>query len=118
MLGFKSKDEAIKAYLGQYDSEMFLGPVSTYSIDEFHKVLKQSWGKKIPSKEAEHEHWHGFDLDGTLAKDDGWKGKDYIGDPIEKTREAKINIVRFISEYFIGYGLGFNNSCTKTFLKA
>lgn len=95
MLGFKSKDDAIKAYLRQYDSEMFLGPVSTYSIDEFHKVLKQSWGKKIPSKEAEHEHWHGFDLDGTLAKDDGWKGKDYIGDPIEKTRER---IQKLLSE--------------------
>jgi hypothetical protein len=95
MLGFKSKDDAIKAYLGQYDSEMFLGPVSTYSIDEFHNVLKQSWGKKIPSKEAKHEHWHGFDLDGTLAKDDGWKGKDYIGDPIEKTRER---IQKLLSE--------------------
>jgi hypothetical protein len=95
MLGFKSKDEAIKAYMGQYDSEMFLGPVSTYSIDEFHKVLKRSWGKKIPSKESEHEHWHGFDLDGTLAKDDGWKGKDYIGAPIEKTRER---IQKLLSE--------------------
>lgn len=26
--------------------------------------------------------WYGFDLDGTLAKYDGWKGIDHIGDPI------------------------------------
>lgn len=28
------------------------------------------------------EGWIGFDLDGTLAKYDGWKGFDHIGDPI------------------------------------
>lgn len=27
--------------------------------------------------------WIGFDLDGTLAKYDGWKGLDHIGDPVE-----------------------------------
>lgn len=26
--------------------------------------------------------WIGFDLDGTLAKYDGWKGVDHIGEPI------------------------------------
>jgi hypothetical protein len=26
--------------------------------------------------------WVGFDLDGTLAKYDGWKGIDYVGEPI------------------------------------
>jgi hypothetical protein len=29
------------------------------------------------------EGWYGFDLDGTLAKYDGWKGIDHIGDPIK-----------------------------------
>lgn len=29
--------------------------------------------------------WYGFDLDGTLAIDDGWKGVDYIGEPIAET---------------------------------
>ena len=29
------------------------------------------------------EKWVGFDLDGTLAKYDGWKGIDHIGDPIK-----------------------------------
>ena len=27
--------------------------------------------------------WYGFDLDGTLAKYDGWKGIDHIGEPVE-----------------------------------
>jgi len=29
------------------------------------------------------EGWYGFDLDGTLAKYDGWKGLDNIGEPIK-----------------------------------
>lgn len=29
------------------------------------------------------EGWYGFDLDGTLAKYDGWKGIDHIGEPVE-----------------------------------
>ena len=29
------------------------------------------------------EGWIGFDLDGTLAKYDGWQGLDHIGEPIE-----------------------------------
>lgn len=29
------------------------------------------------------EGWYGFDLDGTLAKYDGWKGIDNIGEPIK-----------------------------------
>ena len=86
MLGFNTKDEAIKAYLEQYDSSRFLGPVSTFSLPQFKRVLKNSWGKKLPYKNGKHEHWHGFDLDGTLAKDDGWKGIKHIGDPVEKTR--------------------------------
>lgn len=27
--------------------------------------------------------WYGFDLDGTLAKYDGWKGFDHIGEPVK-----------------------------------
>ena len=29
-----------------------------------------------------NEGWIGVDLDGTLAKYDGWKGVDHIGDPV------------------------------------
>ena len=32
---------------------------------------------------VEGKGWYGFDLDGTLAKYDGWKGIDHIGEPIE-----------------------------------
>ena len=32
---------------------------------------------------SNEEEWVGFDLDGTLAKYDGWKGIDHIGEPVE-----------------------------------
>lgn len=32
---------------------------------------------------ASGQGWYGFDLDGTLAKYDGWKGIDHIGEPIK-----------------------------------
>lgn len=32
---------------------------------------------------VEGKGWYGFDLDGTLAKYDGWRGIDHIGEPIE-----------------------------------
>lgn len=32
---------------------------------------------------VEGNGWYGFDLDGTLAKYDGWKGIDHIGEPVE-----------------------------------
>lgn len=31
---------------------------------------------------SSQDEWIGFDLDGTLAKYDGWKGIDHIGDPV------------------------------------
>lgn len=36
-------------------------------------------------KQAESSKWIGFDLDGTLAEYDGWKGIEHIGDPIKST---------------------------------
>lgn len=87
MLGFESKEAAIEAYLKHYDSPRFLGPVSTYTLPEFKTALKNSTGKKLPYVVKKHEHWTGVDLDGTLAKDDGWKGKDHIGEPVERMRE-------------------------------
>ena len=32
---------------------------------------------------SNEEEWVGFDLDGTLAKYDGWNGIDHIGEPVE-----------------------------------
>jgi hypothetical protein len=38
----------------------------------------------------EHRGWIGVDLDGTLAKYDGWKGPEHIGDPVpEMVRKVK-----------------------------
>ena len=85
MLGFDSKDDAVAAYLRQYDSKRFLGPVSTYTIDEFKAALKRSFGKKLPNKKPKFEHWYGYDFDGTMVKDEGWKGKEHAGEPIQKT---------------------------------
>lgn len=56
MLGFNYRDDAIKAYGDQYDSPLFLGPVSTYTVDEFKKHLKASWGKKLPYNRLEKAH--------------------------------------------------------------
>jgi hypothetical protein len=54
MLCFKSKKTAIAAYKTSYDRpELFLGPVSTYTVKDFKKVLKKSFGKKIPVKIGE-----------------------------------------------------------------
>lgn len=33
---------------------------------------------------SDEEEWVGFDLDGTLAKYDGWKGIEHIGEPVER----------------------------------
>lgn len=39
--------------------------------------------KKHDTHGSNEEEWVGFDLDGTLAKYDGWKGIDHIGEPVE-----------------------------------
>jgi len=52
MLGFSSKEDAIKAYNAQYDHPGFLGPVSTYTLEEFKGMLKGDV-KKIPFKRLE-----------------------------------------------------------------
>ena len=38
---------------------------------------------------VEGKGWYGFDLDGTLAKYDGWKGIDHIGEPVKPSRTAR-----------------------------
>ena len=35
--------------------------------------------------DPDNQEWIAFDLDGTTAKYDGWKGIEHIGEPIEKT---------------------------------
>ena len=47
--------------------------------------------------------WYGFDLDGTLAKYDGWKGIDHIGEPVKpmvdliKRMHAEGRIVKILT---------------------
>lgn len=43
MIGFSSLEEAKEAYLSQYDSELFLGPITTMSIEEFKRELEISF---------------------------------------------------------------------------
>ena len=35
--------------------------------------------------------WIGVDLDGTLAQYDGWKGDDYIGEPVKKMQDRVLS---------------------------
>ncbi len=39
MLGFPNKRAAVEAYLKQYDSDLFLGPVSTMTVDAFRELV-------------------------------------------------------------------------------
>jgi hypothetical protein len=46
--------------------------------------------QKPEEKNAEHRGWVGVDLDGTLARYDGWKGAEHIGEPVpEMVRKVK-----------------------------
>ena len=38
---------------------------------------------KVDTHGSKEEEWIGFDLDGTLAKYDGWKGIEHIGEPVD-----------------------------------
>jgi hypothetical protein len=40
--------------------------------------------RKNDTHGSQEEDWVGFDLDGTLAKYDGWKGIEHIGEPVER----------------------------------
>ncbi|MFI3273248.1 SNF2-related protein [Vibrio sp.] len=47
MLGFDNKEAAKQAYLKQYDSDLFLGPISTMSTVDFKAAINQAGGKKL-----------------------------------------------------------------------
>lgn len=47
MLGFDNKEAAIAAYKKQYDSDLFLGPVSTMSVIDFKAAIDLAGGKKL-----------------------------------------------------------------------
>ena len=47
MLGFENKEKAIGAYLRQYDSGLFLGPVVDMKVEDLKNLIKDSGRKKI-----------------------------------------------------------------------
>lgn len=48
MLGFDSKQDAIAAYLKQYDNPLFLGPVSTITVEDLKPLLLDQTAKGLP----------------------------------------------------------------------
>lgn len=45
----------------------------------------------MSDEKKEHKGWVGVDLDGVLARYDGWKGPDHIGEPVpEMVRKVKL----------------------------
>ena len=63
--------------------------IDGYILEE-HEITE--YKEENPCRDTVDEPWLGVDLDGTLAKYDGWKGHDQIGEPIlpmiEKVKEA------------------------------
>ncbi|WP_318192852.1 SNF2-related protein [Vibrio sp. 1865] len=47
MLGFDNKEQARTAYLKQYDSDLFLGPISTMRIEDFKKAIAEADGEEL-----------------------------------------------------------------------
>lgn len=61
------------------------------------KLFRMALENQIIEQELDDEEveWIAFDLDGTAAEYDGWKGVDHIGAPIPKT----INMIKaFLAE--------------------
>ncbi len=88
MWGFETEDEARAAYLSNYEEGwQGLGSICTLFVDEFKDWLKNG-DTTIPVERGvtgsyhQDPSWVGVDLDGTLAKYDGWVGEDHIGEPI------------------------------------
>lgn len=49
LLGFRSRDEAIRAYLLHYDDPRFLGPVTAMPVDEFKDKVLAADGRMVKS---------------------------------------------------------------------
>lgn len=79
----------------------------------------------MSKKYDKSKEWIGVDLDGTLARDDGWKGIEHIGEPVEpmvqrvkRWRKAGKNVkiftarvddpdsIPYIKAWLTGLGLG------------
>ena len=61
MLGFSNRQAAIGAYLKQYDSDLFLGPVSTMTVEAFRELVTGEKEKvKIPLQFVAESAWIGI----------------------------------------------------------
>lgn len=88
--------EQMEQYLSHYSVEELRQAGELWKQYAGHKTLIDfAANEKKVIHLAQHEHedkmtisgWIGVDLDGTLAHYDGWKGADYIGDPVLKMVE-------------------------------
>lgn len=70
-----SDDPMMAEVIAEQMAEAFGGQVAK------GPAAKVSNAAPVDTHGAQGEPWTGFDLDGTLAKYDGWKGVDNIGDP-------------------------------------
>ncbi len=66
-----------------YECDVYM---SNCTIDGY--ILQEQeiaeYKEEVPCRDTVGQPWIGVDLDGTLAKYDGWKGHDQIGDPIPR----------------------------------
>ena len=84
VLGAKSKEEARKLYLKNYDAKQkdFIASIVPMSLIEFKKWVYSKQPKKGELKPP--YGWIGVDLDGTLAKSTEKYCKDEIGEPVPR----------------------------------
>ena len=100
MMCFKSKKAAIKAYLSQYDSPLFLGPITEMSIEEFKKKAlatkeKPKLIKSIILSGKSDKPALCFDFDKVIhSYPDGWKGPTVIDGSLVPGVKKMIEVCR------------------------
>jgi hypothetical protein len=81
VLGASSAEEASRIYLANYEQGWKgLGSVVPMSLHDFKAWVYSKEPMKGPAPDP--HGWIGVDLDGTLARYDGWGGDTCIGDPV------------------------------------
>lgn len=61
----------------------YLSTGETPFAEDSLPIARMSDNSRFDTHGVKGEKWVGFDLDGTLAKYDGWKGVEHIGEPIK-----------------------------------
>lgn len=85
----KFLEELLETSYWHFDSERNVGNLS--ERDVYKNIIRGVISQYIDSGKVKQDDvlksdkpWYGFDLDGTLAHWDGWKGIEHIGEPIER----------------------------------